>query len=111
MRTDLRRAMKARDAAAVAALRTALAGIDNAEAVVSSESTTAAVSEHVAGAGDGVGSTESARRVLSVDDVRSVLNTLITELTTEAGRYDGYGQPDAAERLRSEADALRHYVD
>ena len=42
MRTDLRRAMKARDAAAVAALRTALAGIDNAEAVVSSESTTAA---------------------------------------------------------------------
>ncbi|HEY5855888.1 MAG TPA: hypothetical protein VIW24_18060 [Aldersonia sp.] len=111
VRTDLRTAMKVRDTAAVAALRSALAGIDNAEAVAPTEMSVAAVSEHVAGAGVGVGSTESARLVLSVDDVQSVLHTLITELSAEAGRYDGYGQADAAQRLRSEAAALSHYVD
>lgn len=111
MRTDLSTAMKARDTATVNALRSALAGIDNAEAVASTEPSATPVSEYVAAAAVGVGSTESARRVLSVDDVRSVLHTLITELGAEAGRYDGYGQSDAAQRLRSEADALRTYTE
>ena len=100
LRADLRTAMKARDTAAVAALRAALAGIDNAEAVVPRESISGAVSEHVAGAGDGVGSTESARRVLSIDDVRSVLNTIVADLTAEALRYNDYGRTEAADRLR-----------
>ena len=111
MRTDLLMAMKARDTAIVAALRSALAGIDNAEAVAPAESFAIAVSEHVAAAGVGVGATESMRRLLSVDDLQSVLHTLITEFGVEAGRYDGYGQADAAQRLRSEAEALRRYVD
>ena len=69
------------------------------------------MSEHVAAAGVGVGATESVRRVLSVDDLQSMLHALIVEFETQAGQYDGYGQAEAAQRLRSEAEALRRYVD
>ena len=51
LRTELRGAMKARDRAAVAALREAIAAIANAETGLVSDSATAqTLSEHVAGA-------------------------------------------------------------
>jgi uncharacterized protein len=70
LRRDLGTALKARDAEAVAALRTTIAAIDNAEAV---DTTTI-----------GVGSTEVPRRDLSMDDARAILHNHIDDYVTEA---------------------------
>ncbi|MFD6820388.1 hypothetical protein ACFWC5_08440 [Streptomyces sp. NPDC060085] len=111
LRTDLVAAMKARRTEAVSALRTAIAVIDNAEAVETpAQASVQAVSEHVAGAGTGVGSTEAERRVLSLDDVRALLQAQVDDRTGEADRYDTHGQRDAALRLRREADVLSRYL-
>ncbi|AUH38924.1 GatB/YqeY domain-containing protein [Streptomyces sp. CMB-StM0423] len=110
MRADLRAAMKARDREVVSALRTALAALDNAEAVEAPAAPADQGSEHVAGARSGVGSAEAARRVLSADDVRALLRAQITERRTEAGVYETAGRADSADRLRREADALAAYL-
>lgn len=111
MRTDLTAAMKARDKNAVAALRTGLAAIDNAEAVAAPEpSGPPATSEHVAGTVVGLGAAEVARRALTLDDVHAILAGQVTEWTAEADRYESLGRPDEAARLRRESDLLRAYL-
>lgn len=109
MRADLLAARKARDADAVTALRTALAELDNAEAVAPSAIDDPG-SEHVAGATAGVGSSEAERRELALPQVRALLRSQVEERTTEAARYDDLGRPDDAERLRREAAALGPYL-
>lgn len=111
LRTDLVTAMKARRPEVVSALRTALAAVDNAEAVAVPDASVESASEHVASARVGVGAAETERRTLSVDEVRSLLRAQVQERITEAERYDSHGRSEAAERLRREADALRKYTD
>ena len=96
LRRDLGIALKTRRAEAVAALRTTIAVIDNAEAV---DPTTV-----------GVGSTEVPRRDLSIADVRAVVADHIDDYVTEADRYQSLGRHDAAQRLRRQADTLRTYL-
>ncbi|HEX7107054.1 MAG TPA: hypothetical protein VF218_13890 [Acidothermaceae bacterium] len=91
-------------------MRTAIAAIDNAEAVEVTHPTGTATSEHFAGAQVGLGVTEADRRHLSINDVLEILRAQITERGVEADRYDSLGQSDAAARLHREADALRKYV-
>ncbi|QNG20972.1 hypothetical protein G4H71_08770 [Rhodococcus triatomae] len=120
MRADLVAAMKERRREVVAVLRTALAALDDAEAVAAPAAQSSPVAApaaqspvqggHVAGARVGVGSTEVERRVLSLADVRAVLEAQIAERTVEAERYDTYGQHDAANRLRREAGVLGAYL-
>jgi uncharacterized protein YqeY len=110
LRADLVAAMKARDTDVVTALRAAIAAIDNAEAVESPGGASATTSEHFAGAHVGVGSTDVARRDLTLDDVQAILHEQMTERSVEAERYDALGQSDAAARLRREARALAKYV-
>jgi uncharacterized protein YqeY len=112
MRADLTTAMKARDKDAVAALRTALAAFDNAEAVAlpSRAAAPPASSEYVAGTSVGLGSAEVARRELTLDDLHTVLRAQIDERLAEADTYAAHGRPDAADRLRREADVLRTYL-
>jgi uncharacterized protein YqeY len=110
LRADLVAAMKARQREAITALRTAIAAIDNAEAVTAPDRPGPAMNEHVAGAGVGVGSTEAARRVLSVADLRAILREQIAARRDEADRYDRYGEAGAADRLRREADVLKQYL-
>lgn len=110
LRADLVAAMKARQPEAIAALRTAVAAIDNAEAVAAPDRPGSAMSEHVAGAGAGGGSTEAARRVLSAADLRAIVQEQIAERLDEADRYDRYGEAGAADRLRREADVLKKYL-
>lgn len=111
LRADLTAAMKARDRDAVSALRTAIAAIDNAEAIATDADHGGQTSGDIAGAVGGVGSTESARRDLTTPDVRAVLRAQVTDRITEAARYDAYGQSPAADRLRREASALMKYID
>ena len=110
MRRDLVSAIKTRQPDAVAALRAAIAAIDNAEAVPAPEASRAATSGHIVGARAGLGAAEAARRDLSDSDQRAILRDKITGYTAEADRYEALGQPDAAARLRTQARLLSAYL-
>jgi hypothetical protein len=110
LRADLVAALKAPQPEVVAALRTALAAFDNAEAVDVSRSTGAVASGRIAGAQIGAGSTEAERRVLTIGEVRALLNGQIEDRIAAADLYDAKGQHGAAGRLRREADALSKYL-
>ncbi len=110
LRRDLTAAMKARDPDAVAVLRTAIAAIDNAEAVAAPGTAPAATSVHVAGARAGLGAAEVPRRQLAGDELRAILRDQLAEYTREADRYAAHGQHAAAERLRNQASLLAGYL-
>jgi uncharacterized protein len=110
LRHGLTAALKTRDSDAVAALRTAMAAIDNAEAIPAPATNSPTMSAHVAGSRGGLGSTEAVRRQLSASEVRNILRDQIAEHSREAERYDTLGQADAAERLRSQAHTLAPYL-
>jgi len=108
LRTALRTAMKSRDKAAVAGVRSAMAALANAEAIdVDPASATGAIEQSPVG----VGSTEAARRVLTDADVRSTLEVELTEREQAAGDYAARGDHERADRLRAEAAAVRGVLD
>lgn len=111
LRLDLTAALKARDVVAVAALRSALAAVENAEAVeVAGVAEPEVGNEHVAGSMAGLGAAEVARRVLTSADVQAILNAHVDEQLSAAEQYERLGQPRHAERLRAEADVVLGYL-
>jgi len=111
LRRDLTGGLKGRDHVRVVALRSAIAAIDNAEAIdVSDAPPRETSSEHVAGASVGVGSAEAERRLLSDADVNAIIRAQVDERSQAAQQYEKLGRSDVAERLRREADVLRAYV-
>ncbi len=110
LRADLTAAMKARRPESVSALRSALAAIDNAEAVEEAGGPVEETSAHVAGAREGVGSAEARRRALSEDDLRAILRAEVEERLAGAVDYEAAGQAEAAQRLRDEAEVLRGHL-
>jgi uncharacterized protein len=109
MRRDLVVALKARDTSTVTALRTAIAAVDNAEAVDTSAMPATTQDGPVAGATAGLGSSEVARRVLTAADRQSVVHALIAEYLDEADRYESRNQHESAEVLRRQAGVLHRY--
>jgi uncharacterized protein len=108
LRAALPAAMKARDHAAVAALRSTLAAIDNAEAVdatVHSGGSLAIERSPV-----GVGAAEVPRRVLTEEQVERIVRTEVADREAAAGGYERAGHPDRAARLRAEAAALTAHL-
>lgn len=95
LRRDLSAAMKARRSGEVAALRTAIAVLDNAEAVDPDPNDAA---------------TEVDRRHLTPSDVRLLLRRCVDDNLAEAQRYADLGRQDAAERLRREAEIVARYL-
>lgn len=96
---ELREAMKARDAARVAALRSFAAAIDNATAVpVPSR----------AGANDRA---EVPRKVLSREDVRAVLMCEIAERRDAAFMLTSHACFEEAAAVEAEIEILEQYVD
>ena len=95
LRGALRAALKDRDAAATAALRSALSAIANAEAVdpVPVDLVPAV----------GVGAREAPRRELTDDQVVAIVRAEVTDREAAAREYDGLGRPERAERLRAGA--------
>ena len=110
LRRDLSAAIKSRDADAVAALRTAIAAIDNAQAVAAPEAAPPATSAHIAGARAGLGAAEAARRPLTADELEAILRAQLAEYTREADGYAAHGQEAAARRLRNQASLLSRYL-
>jgi uncharacterized protein YqeY len=103
LRGALRGALKDRDAAATAALRSALGAIANAEAV---DTVPVDLVPAV-----GVGAREVARRDLTDDQVAAIVRAEVTDREAAAREYDGLGRPERAERLRAEAAALTAHLD
>ncbi len=108
LREALTVAMKARDRVAVAALRSTLAAIDNAEAVDRPASVDARLAiERIP---VGVGAAEVARRVLTEAQVEQIVRAEVAEREAAARDYDGAGRPDRAETLRGEAGVLAAHL-
>ena len=111
LRVDLTAAMKARDAVAVSALRSAIAAIGNAEAVeIAPDTTSATGGRHVAGSVPGLGAGEAPRRVLSEADMAAIIREQVDERMTAAEHYDRIGDAVRATRLRAEAGLLAAYL-
>jgi hypothetical protein len=88
----------------VAALRTTLAALDNAEAVEVEEQEFGSLA--IEAAPVGVGAREVARRELSEDEVARVVRAEITDRIDAAEVYEKAGRHERARRLREEAEAL-----
>lgn len=109
MRQALPEAMRARDRAAVSALRTTLAALDNAEAVPMDEvEPRGPALEQVP---VGVGTTEAARRELSERAVVDVVRAEVAERLEAAAQLTAPAHVGRAGRLRAEAAVLLRFLD
>jgi uncharacterized protein YqeY len=107
LRAALPAAMKARDAAAVAAIRSALGAVGNAQATeLAPTGPMTSTSVHMAGSAVGVGATEAERRELTENDIEQIVSAEVTERRAAAEDYAALDQEERAERLRAEADVL-----
>jgi uncharacterized protein YqeY len=127
MRRGLVAAMKARDQRAVAALRSALARIDNAEAVdldafddeglddegLDDEPAPSIGTRHptVAGSVVGVGAADVDRRILTPEQMAKIVSNEVIEREAAADVVERVGHPEQAERLRAQAELLTTYLD
>ena len=130
MRRGLVAAMKAKDQQAVAALRSTLARIDNAEAVdadglddeeedpeplgadgFGDEGEDGDRRPVVAGGVLGVGAAEVDRRVLTPEEMAAIVRDDVEEREIAADVLERVGRPDQAERLRTQARLLTTYLD
>ena len=101
VQADLLVARKARDAAAVNALRTLLASFSNAEAPPATPTSSIAPPT--------IGLVEHERIVLTDDDHQHILREQIEQREVAAAEYDSIGQADAAATLRAEIATLERY--
>jgi len=110
IRTRLRRALgvalKARDAGAVSALRSAMSAIGNAEAVEVVSRPAGAGSAHFAGTMTGLGAGEAQRRQLTEADAEAIVRQEAAEREAAASEYERGGRAAEAARLRQGARAL-----
>jgi len=107
LRQALGAALRDRDPVAASALRSALAAIDNAEAVPAPQAAaTPAGSAHIAGGAAGLGAGEAPRRRLSASAAAAIVEAEIAERRAAAAEYEHAGHGDRAGRLRHEADIL-----
>ncbi|WP_197373912.1 glutamyl-tRNA amidotransferase [Mycolicibacterium baixiangningiae] len=105
LRSALLAARKQRDAVRTAALRSALAAVDNAETPADTAGHQL-LSGAIAGSVAGLGATEVARRVLTDDEIRSLLRAEVDERLSAAAEVDAGGFGERAEALREEAAVL-----
>ncbi|GGJ72163.1 hypothetical protein GCM10010121_098400 [Streptomyces brasiliensis] len=109
MRQALPEAMRARDKAAVSALRATLAALDNAEAVPVSEADMRGLALEQSPVG--AGATEAARRELSECSVRDIVRAEATERLQAAAQLTAPAHADRVARLQAEAAVLLRFLD
>jgi len=106
---DLTKAAKAGDSVAVSALRSALGALDNAGAVAVAAPGVMPMAGGIAGATEGVGSTEIPRRELSEEDTRRIIRKEIDEMAEAAELIKGSGRPEAGQ-LAEKINLLKNYL-
>ncbi|MEY4249902.1 MAG: hypothetical protein RJA87_1535 [Pseudomonadota bacterium] len=102
IRAELVKAMRAKAALKVAALRTVLAALDNAESVPVGTQHRRSETHGFGGPG-----TEVPRRILTTHEVQALVRSEITKRIDAAGQMDILGQGPQADRLREEALVLQ----
>lgn len=110
LRRDLTVAMKERRHEKVGALRTLIAAIDNAQAIIVADDAPALDAEPIAGSRHGIGSTDAERATLDADDVHAIVRAQIDEYLADAELDERHGHNDLAGQLRGRAAALRPYL-
>ncbi len=108
LRQALPAAMRARDSAAVSALRSALAALDNAEAVPIDE--VELLSPAVEASPVGLGVTEAARRELSDSAVADIVRAEAAERLEAAAQLPSPAHAERVARLRAEAAVLLGFL-
>lgn len=112
MRAALPVAIKQRDTTTVMALRSALAAIENAEAVPTAETPAPIIGRgEIAGAAVGLGAGDVPRRGLSETQVAEIVRREISDRHQAADIYERAGRNDHARELRDEADVLTGQLD
>jgi uncharacterized protein YqeY len=106
LRAALPAAMKARDKVAIGVLRSTLAAIENAEAVVPAEIKGLSIEQSPLG----VGAAEAERRLLSAEDVAQIVRDEVAARESAAVVYERAGHPDRATALRDEARFLTDFL-
>lgn len=101
-------ALKAGDRAAVAALRSALAAIANAEAV--NRPAPSDRGQAIEQTSVGVGVAEVERRVLTADQVEQIVRAEVAERQAAARDYERAGRTDRADQVRREAAVLSAHL-
>lgn len=109
MRDALPEAMRARDKAAVSALRSTLAALDNAEAVPVDGAAPRATALEASPVG--AGATEAARRELSEREMADVVRSEAAERLEAAAQLTAPAHAERAERLQAEAAVLLRFLD
>ncbi|MDG4825936.1 hypothetical protein O7635_29155 [Asanoa sp. WMMD1127] len=107
LRRTLRDALRARDAVAAGALRSAIAAIDNAEAVDAGPDRFGTEPLGV----PGVGAAEVARRPLDGAEVQRIVRAEAADRLAAAAHYELAGRSDAAARMRAGAELLTAIAD
>jgi uncharacterized protein YqeY len=103
--------MKAQDSISVSALRSALAAIENAEAVdMPANSSPATNNSHFAGSVSGLGNADVERRVLGEGEQERLVRAEAEERQSVALDLERAGRHQRAARLRAEADVLLGYL-
>jgi len=110
LRAALTAALKERDSNAVAALRSALGTIDNAEAVDPVHRSTSGGGA-IAGAVTGLGAGEVARRDLSGVRAAAILGDEVASWESTAADYQRLGRDHEAALLRAQAAVVRTHLD
>ena len=111
LRDALPGAMKTRDTPSRNAIRSALAAIENAEAVpVDGAAGVDATSEHIAGAAVGVGAAEAERRELDEEQALEIVSAERDERLSAAAELRAAGRGDRAADLEAEAAALDAFL-
>ncbi|HEX6055586.1 MAG TPA: hypothetical protein VFY98_07230 [Intrasporangium sp.] len=110
LRQRLTKALRERDKPTAAAIRSAVAALENAEAVPTSQHPVTATSTHVAGAAIGVGAAEAERLALDEATESAILRAEVDSLIEAAREYESLGRGERAAEARAAADELSTVV-
>ena len=103
--------MRDRDRDAASALRSAIAAIDNAEAVATDGAPGSTTSRHIAGAAVGVGAAEAPRRELSAPEEAAIVRAELADLREAARHRMRAGDRVGADRIDAAAGVLQGVLD
>ncbi len=110
LRESLKVALSSRDTITVAALRSAMSAIDNAEAVDQSQAP-APAGRAIGNVQLGVGVAEAPRRELSTHEVIEIVRAEVGDRMAAASEYARLGRTAQTITLRAEAAALMSFLE
>ena len=106
LRSVLREALRTKNTSSLSVIRETLAAIDNAEAA-DIRHAPPAQSKVIAGAVDGIGAGDIARRELRPDEVRALVEREMQERRDSAASYASLGRQGEAAVLERQAEVLQ----